>query len=266
MKCWTWTPKWTLRWTIKQANSTWLRKLAISPKGDTLATCGNDKEVFAFSSATGKLIRELSGHEHPVQSVAFHNDGKSLVSGDLFGVVKHWDLTTGKCQRTLDASKLYKKYQQYDQGGARCVTFDTPHKTLYCGGFVGTNANQGHGNPTVIAFDWASGKQQRILTTKAAFKGPIVDLIYHPGGYLIGAGSSEAGGALWFWKDGQEKDEHAIRYANSFRGLELHSDQLQLAAPAFGDRGGQRGGNGRRLVKGEYIGFEGSIALYSLST
>jgi WD40 repeat protein len=253
------------RWSVKEVHASWLRRLAVSPRGDWLATCGNDCMVRVFSTASGKLVRELKGHEHPVMSVAFHGDGGSLASGDLLGGVKHWDLASGKCQRSLDAGKLYKKYQQYDQGGVRAMTFDSAGKTLYCAGFEGTNANQAQGHPTIVALDWASGKQQVIMTTRTSFAGPIVDVAYHPAGYLIGAGSSEAGGALWFWKPGQEKDEHMVKYVNSFRGLGLHSDGLRLAVAAFGDRGGQRGGNGRRLnAKNEYPDFGGSIVLYSL--
>jgi len=145
------------------------------------------------------------------------------------------------------------------------MTFDTAFRCLYCGGFEGTNANQAQGTPTVIALDWASGKIQTIMTPRNAFTGPILDVVYHPAGYLIGAGSSEAGGVLWFWKPGQAKNQHEVRYENSFRGLDLHRNGARLAAAAFGDRGGQRGGNGRRLTNGEYVGFEGSIALYTLA-
>ncbi|MBM4069395.1 MAG: hypothetical protein FJ271_10670 [Planctomycetes bacterium] len=253
------------RWTIQDAHLTWLRRVTVSPRGDRIATCGNDHKVRVFSSGEGKLIRELTGHEHAVLSLAFHADGKSLTSGDLFGNVRHWDLSTGKCLRSLDASRLYKKFHQYDQGGVRCMTFDTAFRCLYCGGFEGTNANQAQGTPTVIALDWASGKIQTIMTPRNAFTGPILDVVYHPAGYLIGAGSSEAGGVLWFWKPGQAKNQHEVRYENSFRGLDLHRNGARLAAAAFGDRGGQRGGNGRRLTNGEYVGFEGSIALYTLA-
>lgn len=255
----------TRRWTVQEAHTTWLRRLALSSNGDQIATCGNDRMVRVFAAGDGKLISELSGHEHPVYSIAFHVAGNILASGDLFGIVKHWEISSGKCVRTLDASKLYKKYQQYDQGGVRCMTFDTECRTLYCAGFEGTNANQAQGLPTVVAFDWASGKQTLIMTPRNAFTGPIVDIIYHPAGYVIGAGSSEAGGALWFWKAGQDKDEHEVRHVNSYRGLGLHQDGTRLAAAAFGDRGGQRGGNGRRLVGGEYVGFQGSVALYTLA-
>ena len=55
-----------------------------------------------------------------------------------------------------------------------------------------------------------------------------------------------------------------IKNPTSFRSIDLNSDGSKLAAPAFGDRAGQRGGNGRRLNdEGKYIGFAGNIVLYS---
>lgn len=255
----------TPRWSIARAHSTWLRRLALSPDGRQLATCGNDRMVRVFDASDGKLVRELGGHQFHVHSVAFHADGKSLASGDLYGVVKHWDLETGKCVRDLDAARLYKKYQQYDHGGVHALTFDTAGQTLYCAGIEGSNANQSQGMPTVVAIDWTSGKQRGVMTPRADYKGPILDVIYHPAGYLIGAGSSEAGGALWFWKPGAAQDMHLVKHAHSFRGLGLHADGLHLAAAAFGDSGGQRGGNGRRLdPKGEYLDFNGAVVLYTL--
>lgn len=255
----------TRHWTIDKAHATWLRRLTVSGDGKWLATCGNDCLVRLFDAASGKPVRDFTGHEHHVHSSAFHPDGKTLASGDLRGQVKHWDLATGKCLRTLDAGSLYKKYHQYDQGGVRVMTFAPGGAILYCAGFQGTNANQAHGVPTIVPLDWKSGKALPAMTPRADFKGPIVDIAFHPAGFLIAAGSSEAGGVLWFFRPGAKNDEHLVKYANSFRGLDLSGDGLQLVAAAFGDRGGQRGGNGRRLDKdGNYPGFGGSLVLFAL--
>lgn len=251
-------------WTVENANRSWLRKLAVSPDGKQFATCGNDRMARVFSADDGGLIREFGGHEFCVQSVAFHRDGHSLVSGDQHGVVKHWNLADGKCQRDLDASKLFKVFHQYEQGGVRSMIFDPEFKTLYCAGFEGINANQAHGTPMVVALDWETGEQTLTMTPSQEFKGPILDLAFHPAGFLVGAGSSEGGGVLWFWKPGETQECHLIKNPTSFRGLDLTGDGLRFAAAAFGDRGGQRGGNGRRLDKdGQYVGFAGNIVLYS---
>ena len=254
------------KWTIENANTSWLRRLAVSPDGSRFATCGNDRMLRIFSAADGKLLSELGGHEFCVQSVAFHGDGQSLVSGDQHGIVKHWNVADGKCERDLDASQLFKVFHQYEQGGVRSMAFDPAGQTLYCAGFEGINANQAHGVPTVIALDWDSGEQTLTMKPSQDFKGPIVDVVYHAAGYLIGAGSSEGGGALWFWKPGESHECHLIKNETSFRGLAFDRDGLRLAATAFGDRGGQRGGNGRRLDKdGQYHGFAGNIVLYTVN-
>jgi WD40 repeat protein len=253
-------------WTIGRANSSWLHDLVVSPDGKLIATCGNDRVVCVFSAADGKTVRNFEGHEHHVHSVVFYSDGDRLVSGDLHGVVKQWNISDGKCIRELDAAKLYKPYYQYHQGGVRCMTFDNDFNTLYCAGFEGQNANQAHGIPTVVAFDWKSGKQRIIMTPKDAYKGPVLQVAYHSAGYVIGAGSSEAGGSLWFWKQSEAQSSHQLKNATSFRGFALNADGTRLVATTFGDRGGQRGGNGRRLTKdGDYLGFAGSMVLYSLS-
>ena len=75
----------------------------------------------AYAAADGKPLHDLRGHQYHVQSVAFHPDGKSLVSGDLHGIVKQWDLATGKPLRELKAARLYKKIREYKQGGVRVM-------------------------------------------------------------------------------------------------------------------------------------------------
>ncbi len=249
-------------WTIEKACASWLRDLAISPDGRWLATCGNEPIVRVFSTADGKLAHGLSGHEQRVMSVAFA-DNDNLASGDLLGNVRHWTLSNGQVARQLDASKLFKVFQYYRQGGVRAMTFSPDGKTLFCGGFEGVNANQAHGAPTVIAFDWATAQPQPVRTTADSFNGPIMDLVFHPDGFLIGSGSSEGGGALWFWRPGELKSSHTLKNPMSFRRIDLSPDGSRIAAAAFGNLDGQRGGNGRKLnAKGEYLDFGGNLAIY----
>lgn len=256
--------KLTPRWTIERACGSWLRDLAVSPDGRWLATCGNEPVVRVFSAADGKLLHELRGHESPVYSVTFVDD-EHLASGDLLGGVRHWQRADGKLVRTLDAGKLFKPFHQYRQGGVRTMAFAGAESggTLYCGGFEGTNANQAQGVPTVVAFDWKTGQAQLVMTAADAFNGPVMDLAVHPRGFVIGAGSSEGGGALWFWRPGEAKSVATVKNSTSFRRFDFTADGTRLAAAAFGDQDGQRGGNGRRLnAKGEYPDFGGHIALY----
>lgn len=251
-------------WSIAKACGSWLRSAALSPDGELLATCGNEPVVRVYSTADGKLLHELRGHKQPVFSVAFHPGGKLLASGDLHGIVREWQISEGRCTRTLEAKPLFTVFEHYRQGGVRAMAFDVSGKTLYCAGFAGTNANQAQGVPTVVPLDWEMKTPRETLSTGEAFNGPILDVVYHPEGFLIAAGSSEAGGRLWFWKPGEVKASHTVKFNTSFRRMDLDSTGTRLAVVGFGDLDGQRGGNGRRLNKnGEYSDFGGTIALYS---
>src|SRR5205085_251027 len=95
------------------AHKGWVRALAVSPDGKTLASGGNDHRVCLWSTAGGKRLAEWQAHDCHVYNVAFHPGGKSLVTADLKGVVKVWDLARapgGASQpvRELDARILHK--------------------------------------------------------------------------------------------------------------------------------------------------------------
>src|SRR5262249_45040856 len=148
---------------------------AVSPDGKTLASCGNDLLVKLWSLPDGKPLATLEGHESHVYNVAFHPGGKALASADLKGNVKEWALPDGAEKRTLDATKVLHKYDNTfgaDHGGVRSMTFDASGGLLACAGITNvSNAFAGIGNPVVVLFDWATGKQKALLRPKAAFNG-----------------------------------------------------------------------------------------------
>ncbi len=69
--------------------------LAVSPDGSTLAVGGEAKTVQIFDLKTRRLKTTLQGHDHPVESLAFSPDSKTLVSagGQL---VRFWETATWK--------------------------------------------------------------------------------------------------------------------------------------------------------------------------
>ena len=60
-----------------------------------------------------------------VYNVVFHPDGTRLVSGDLKGEVREWDLATSEQLRTLDGGSLWKYDEGFraDIGGVRGIDF-----------------------------------------------------------------------------------------------------------------------------------------------
>ena len=66
----------------------------ISPIGQSpylLAICRNSS-VYKISIVTGKVVEEWNGHVMPIHTVAFSDDNRWLLSGDIKGDIFRWDL------------------------------------------------------------------------------------------------------------------------------------------------------------------------------
>lgn len=218
-----------------EAHRGWVRALAVSPDGKTLASCGNDHFVKLWSLSDGKALHTFAGHANHVYNIAFHPDGKHLVSADLMGVVKVWNLVTGEVEREFDAKILHKYDPTFraDHGGVRSMAFNRDGSLLACAGISNvSNAFAGVGNPLVVLFDWSNGKQKQLLKPKANFRGTAWGVIAHPSGFFAAVGGGN-GGALWFWKSDDAQDFFTLKLPNNARDLDLHPDGQRLAVAFF---------------------------------
>ncbi len=79
---------------------------AFSPDGNTLAlgqggeTSGNAK-ITLLEAATGRKIRELSGHRYGITQLSFTPDGRYLLSSGRDTVVRIWNPTGGESLRQI---------------------------------------------------------------------------------------------------------------------------------------------------------------------
>ena len=71
----------------------WVRSVAYSPDGQTLASGGLDDTVRLWDVRTGRLLRTLTGHTGSVISVAYSPDGNTLASGGSDATVLLWEIT-----------------------------------------------------------------------------------------------------------------------------------------------------------------------------
>ncbi|MFO0881166.1 MAG: c-type cytochrome domain-containing protein [Gemmataceae bacterium] len=77
-------------------HSGWVRRAVLSPRGDRLASAGDDGTVRYWDTATGKSLQVLRGHAGSVTAVAISSDGRYLLSGGADRTVRLWEASTGK--------------------------------------------------------------------------------------------------------------------------------------------------------------------------
>jgi len=217
------------------AHQGWIRSLSVDPTGQMLVSCANDGRIAIWSIPELKPVHSWQAHENHAYQVAFHPSGKEIVSVDLKGVVRIWDLT-GKKIREIEAKALHKYDAGFgaDIGGARSMAFSTDGTVLALAGITNvTNAFAGIGNPIILLVDWATGKITKELTPKEKFQGTMWGVAWHPAGFVVGTAGGN-GGMLWFWKPDQPNEFAAIKLADNSRDISIAPNGKAVAIPSYG--------------------------------
>lgn len=221
---------------LVDAHKGFVRGVSVSPDGKLVATAGNDRLVKIWSVDTAKLIRTLEGHEHQVYNVKFHPSGRYLISGDLRGNVKQWDVESGQLVRDFDGSAIYKYDKTFHGhiGGVRGMDISHDGKYFAISG-IGevSNAFAGIGVPTVILFDWETGKRLAVMTPSDNFKGTCWGVRFHPENDFIAAAGGNSSGMIWFWKLGEEKPFVSQKVKSVPYDLDFHPDGLRMCVACY---------------------------------
>jgi WD40 repeat protein len=180
------------------AHDRWIRQIALAPDGQLLASISDDMSAKLWDPASGKLVRELHGHErrlprydypNKLYACAFSPNGQFLAVNDELCQVIIWEVSTGKVAARIDAQGFFTAdwdRNNHPYGGLRCLVFAPDGQTLILGGLKNTDVAIINGQGLVQVFDWKAGKlTQEFKATGGA--GQFETLSCHPqGDWLLG--------------------------------------------------------------------------------
>jgi len=228
-------------WSVKDAHDGWIHGLALSPDGSKLATAGRDKTVRISSTSDGKK-EAVYPHPEIVLTVAFHPDGKSLVSGDHKGIIRQWELATGKLIREFDAKSMYLKDRLQDVGGVRSMAFTADGTKLVAGGSSLASGGFVTGTTLILIFDWKTGKLEQTFKGTGDKDGFVHDMAMHPDGYLIAVSSGQPGSGKVFFQRLTEAEPFFQLPLPNCHGLAVQPESTRIVVSATN---ANSAGNGR---------------------
>lgn len=217
------------------AHQGWVRGLDVDATGNLAASCGNDGKVCLWNLPALTPDKSWQAHEKHAYQVLFHPSGKELVSVDLMGNTRVWDLA-GKMLREGEAKALHKYDAGFgaDIGGARAIAFSPDGNSIVLAGITNvSNAFAGVGNPILVVLDWATLKVKETLQSKEKFQGTMWGVAWHKAGFLAATAGGN-GGMLWFFKPGAPNEFASLKLPDNARDLALHPEGKSLAIPFYG--------------------------------
>jgi WD40 repeat protein len=161
--------------------------LAVSPDGKWLAagvaTPDGDNRLYVWDAGSGKLLPAFSGQHGGILGVAFHSDGKTLVTlrgvGGIDrsgGTIDWWDLATGKRRSGWDPFAPWRGKGPWQLDDVFDLTLSPDGKKLAARvGWRPPDAppNSGPGKYSVVLFDLEARKELGRVKFKGYSRGPM---------------------------------------------------------------------------------------------
>ena len=174
--------------TLQHPN--WIRAVACSSDGRTLASACGDQSVRLWDINTGECLKTLQHSSWPL-SVAFSPDSQTLATSSVAGKVRILDVNTGQCLKTLQGHTDW----------VQSVAFSSDGKILA----------SGSGDGTVKVWDLKTYQCLKTLQEQGSYW--VKSVVFSPDGSKLISGNDDNKVRVWDISTGQH-----------LRTLEGHTD------------------------------------------
>ena len=163
---------------IVSASGTPRHRILVRPGGQRVISIKiqleHPSELKVWNATTGEEKLTLNGHTNSVYSVAFHPEGKHIISGSRDGTAKIWDVHTGDELRTITGHASAISTATFSPDGTRIVT--------------------GGQNGSLKVWDANDGSE---LFALERHTNAVEALVFHPDGRRVITGSHDGSIKIW---------------------------------------------------------------------
>ena len=214
------------KWII-QAHSSSIQALSVSFNGDYFVTGDRQGEVQIWQASNGKLVNRLAQLEYLISGLAWHPDGKQIITADRKPQkprIKIWDISTLKETFSIDVPELsgYRRVEDIEWGGIRfLIVSPDGNQIIACG-------RNGYDGPAcALLFNLSTGKLQRKFVS--GLKGFCYYALFHPEGFLMTASGDVGKGEFQTWNITKDESVAVVSTSGPCSSIAIHPDGKQFA-------------------------------------